>query len=212
MQIRHNLVGPKGMSKSQVKRVVSHPQAFAQCDNYLRQLGVAREEAADTATAAQSLKDRKEAGVAAIASLKAAETYGLAVLDEDVQDLDDNVTRYVVLARNAELKDQDSQQTFKTSIIFSLNDGPGVLFRALSVFSLREIDVTKIESRPMRSDPLLRGELGRRYNYIFYVDFVGSLSSEACQNALRHLKEFAPYLRVLGSYPLLAVEPPDESE
>lgn len=119
-----------------------------------------------------------------------------------------------------------------------------MLFRALSVFSLREIDVTKIESRPMRSDPLLRGELGaarplwlppplgftpcrphanvdcpdcsfragRRYNYIFYVDFVGSLSSEVCQNALRHLKEFAPYLRVLGSYPLLAVEPPDESE
>lgn len=213
MQIRHNLVAPKGVTKGKVKRVVSHPQALAQCDGYLRQMGATREEATDTATAAESLQGRRASNAAAIASLKAAELYGLDVLEQDIQDLDDNVTRYVVLARDPVLLAlKNGEEKHKTSIIFSLNDGPGVLFKVLSVFSLRDIDVTKIESRPMRSDPLLHAcydaELGRRYNYIFYIDFIGSLSDETCQNALRHLKEFAPFLRVLGSYPLLEVDVP----
>lgn len=83
---------------------------------------------------------------------------------------------------------------------------PGQLFKALSVFALRDIDLTKVESRPMRSQPLVIGQTDgepnvRRFNYMFYVDFIGSLSDEHCQNALRHLEEICSFLRVLGSYP-----------
>jgi arogenate/prephenate dehydratase len=96
---------------------------------------------------------------------------------------------------------------YKTSIVFSLKEGPGQLFKALSVFALRDIDMTKIESRPMRTNPIIVQEGGgsgpaQRFNYLFYVDFVGSLADQACQNALRHLQESAPFLRVLGSYPM----------
>ncbi len=99
---------------------------------------------------------------------------------------------------------------YKTSIMFSMREGPGVLFRALSVFALRDITLTKIESRPLRSTPLvsmdeesgmggLRGSDG--FNYLFYIDFVGSVGNVNCQNALRNLEEFATMVRVLGSYP-----------
>ena len=105
---------------------------------------------------------------------------------------------------------------YKTSIVFSLNEGPGQLFKALSVFALRDVDMTKIESRPMRSNPIVvattqsggggggggNAPAGQRFNYLFYVDFVGTLADPASQNALRHLQEIAPFLRVLGSYPM----------
>ena len=137
--------------------------------------------------------------------------------------LQDNVTRFIVLARDPLLGrggtsrssgSAGDQQTWKTSIVFSLAEGPGQLFKSLSVFALRDIDLTKIESRPMRSQPLAvaPGEYSssaaasetatmRRFNYLFYVDFIGTLESEACQNALRHLQEICPFMRVLGSYP-----------
>jgi arogenate/prephenate dehydratase len=95
---------------------------------------------------------------------------------------------------------------FKTSIVFSLGEGPGQLFKALAVFALRDLDLLKIESRPLRSNPLLLSidETGgsQRFNYLFYVDFVGKLSEVKVQNAMRHLQEIAPYTRVLGSFPM----------
>lgn len=111
------------------------------------------------------------------------------------------------------------QRPYKTSIVFSLRQGPGQLFKALSVFALRDIDMTKIESRPLRSNPLVTtGGAGttassswdeglappqqQRFNYLFYIDFCGALGQPAVQNALRHLEEIAPFLRVLGSYPM----------
>jgi arogenate/prephenate dehydratase len=92
---------------------------------------------------------------------------------------------------------------YKTSIVFSLKEGPGNLFKALSVFALRDIDMTKIENRPLRSNPLVVGRDGeaRHMNHLFYVDVLGSLADENCQHALKHLQESAPFLRVLGSYP-----------
>lgn len=96
-----------------------------------------------------------------------------------------------------------------------LLQGPGQLFKALSIFALRDIDLAKIESRPMRTNPIVEArpsdlplenggaaKSGRRLNYLFYVDFVGSLENQVCQNALRHLQEIATFLRVLGSYPM----------
>jgi arogenate/prephenate dehydratase len=113
------------------------------------------------------------------------------------------LTRFVVLSRDPVLAGTGNSEDYKTSILFSLEEGPGVLFKALSVFALRDIDLTKIESRPLRTNPMVLEEevLPTRFNYLFYVDFIGSLNEVKCQNALRHLQEFAPFVRVLGSYP-----------
>ena len=120
----------------------------------------------------------------------------------------DNVTRFLVLSRDPLVPSAADSANYKTSVVFSLQEGPGMLFKALSVFALRDIDLTKIESRPMRTDPLISssgGENGeaevRSFNYLFYVDFAGALADAKSQNALRHLQEIAPFLRVLGTYP-----------
>jgi arogenate/prephenate dehydratase len=100
-------------------------------------------------------------------------------------------------------REQTAGVLYKTSVVFSLAEGPGNLFKALSVFALRDIDMTKIQSRPLRAKPLVVSKDGQRMqlNYLFYVDVLGSLAEEKCQNALKHLQEIAPFLRVLGSYP-----------
>lgn len=92
---------------------------------------------------------------------------------------------------------------YKTSVVFSLAEGPGQLFKALSVFALRDIDMTLIQSRPLRTQPLVVSQNGqaKQLNYLFYVDVLASLAEEGCQNALKHLQEIAPFVRVLGSFP-----------
>eukprot|EP00878_Enallax_costatus_P036617 GHUV01041139.1.p1 GENE.GHUV01041139.1~~GHUV01041139.1.p1 ORF type:complete len:322 (+),score=92.86 GHUV01041139.1:213-1178(+) len=209
--VNHCLLALPGTKKEDLSRVLSHPQALAQTDTYLRKLNVVKEAVDDTAGAAQMVARQQLKGVGAVASRRAAELYGLDILDEDIQDAKDNVTRFIKLSRDPLLsREEDQQQPFKTSIVFSLKEGPGQLFKALSVFALRDIDMTKIESRPMRSNPIVLtksmdgSQVGgrQRFNYLFYIDFVGALSDPVCQNALRHLQESAPFMRVLGSYPM----------
>ena len=211
--VNHCLLALPGVSKSDIMTVVSHPQALAQTQEYTRRLGVVRQEYDDTAGAAKMIAENKLTDCAAVASRKAAELYGLDILEEGIQDMTGNITRFVVLSREPcmvrEATEGRDNEAYKTSIMFSLKEGPGVLFRALSVFALRDITLTKIESRPLRSTPLvsmddesglgLRGSEG--FNYLFYIDFVGSLGNENCQNAIRNLEEFATMVRILGSYP-----------
>ncbi|KAL6759379.1 hypothetical protein V8C86DRAFT_3018190 [Haematococcus lacustris] len=199
LAINHCLVALPGTRLADVRRVMSHPQALAQCDGYLRKLGVVKEAVDDTAGAAQMVARQELQGVGAVCSRRAAELYGLDVLEEGVQDVKDNITRFIVLSRDPLLTHETDPRQFKTSVVFSLRQGPGQLFRALSVFALRDIDMTKIESRPLRTNPIV---VVKRFNYLFYVDFVGTLADVRCQNALRHLQEFAPFLRVLGTYPM----------
>jgi arogenate/prephenate dehydratase len=211
VRVRHCLLALPGVGKADVRRVLSHPQALAQTDNYTRALGagVVREAVYDTAGAAKSIAEAGWRDAAAVASRRAGELYGLDVLDEDIQDVKENVTRFIVLSRDplvAPAPGAPAGRGWKTSVVFSLQEGPGALFKALSVFALRDVDLTKIESRPLRAAPLLPeagggGGAPRGFNYLFYVDFAGSLADPACQNALRHLQEIAPFLRVLGSYP-----------
>jgi prephenate dehydratase len=190
-RVRHNLLALPGVTIDQIDEVLSHPQALSQCEHYLRKLGVKVRASYDTAGSAKMVRQDRLEHTAAIASRRAAEVYDLDMLAESIEDDPENYTRFLILARQPADNLRPEDAPMKTSIVFSLDDQPSVLFKALSVFALRDIDLTKLESRPLRT---------RRFKYLFYLDFVGSVDEERAQNALRHLEEIAPMLRVLGSY------------
>lgn len=189
-RVRHNLLALPGVALEDITRVMSHPQALAQCEGFLSQLGVVREATYDTAGSAKRVRAEGLRDTAAIASVRAADVYDLTILAQEIEDNSENYTRFIVLS--PEEQPPPEGEPAKTSIVFSFENEPGALFRALSVFALRDIDLTKIESRPLH---------GKRWEYLFYLDFGASLAEEAAQNALRHLSEIATFMRVLGSYP-----------
>jgi prephenate dehydratase len=188
LRIEHCLIANPGVALDDIRLVRSHPQALAQCEHHLSEMGVESEIAYDTAGSVRDLKESGEQDVAALASRLAAEIYGMQVLREDMEDNQLNYTRFLVLA----LKPVHPTGEVKTSIVFALQNRPGVLFRAMACFALRDIDLTKIESRPLPGSP---------WEYRFYLDFVGSQHHGAGPQALNHLREMATELRVLGSYP-----------
>lgn len=140
------------------------------------------------------LKESGALDVAAIASKRAAELYGMQILEEGIEDNAENYTRFLAVGREATVPESDPHAggMAKTSIVFTLKNVPGSLFKAMSVFALRDIDLTKIESRPLQGKP---------WEYLFYIDLIGSLQNETVRRALDHLSEYAVMLRVLGSYP-----------
>jgi prephenate dehydratase len=127
---------------------MSHPQALAQCDNYLRRWGVNRQEAYDTAGAAKLIRDNNLLDCAAIASELAASSYGLSILDRNIEDYSSNYTRFLLLSKEPVDDFINSSIEAKTSIVFVLPNASGSLFRALSCFALRDLDCSKVESRP----------------------------------------------------------------
>ncbi|KAF7150228.1 hypothetical protein RHSIM_Rhsim02G0106500 [Rhododendron simsii] len=205
MVVNHCLLGLRGVRKEELKRVLSHPQALDQCEMTLHKLGVVMVNADDTAGAAQIVAANGLRDTGAVASARAAKIYGLDILAEGIQDDSDNVTRFLILAREPIIPGTDKPH--KTSIVFTLEEGPGVLFKALAVFALRDINLSKIESRPQRKSPLRvvddsnKGS-ARYFDYLFYIDFEASMAEPRAQYALGHLQEFARFLRVLGCYPM----------
>ncbi|KAK4770210.1 hypothetical protein SAY87_030742 [Trapa incisa] len=199
------LLALPGVRLEQLKHVLSHPQALASSDIALGKLNVTRENVDDTAGAAQLVASKKLRDTGVIASARAAELYGLTVVAEKIQDDLDSITRFIVLARDPIIPRTD--KPFKTSIVFTLDEGPGVLFKALAVFALRNINLTKIESRPQRKRPLRVVDdsntgSAKYFDYLFFIDFEASMAEARAQYALGHLQEFAPFLRVLGCYPM----------
>lgn len=208
LPVHHCLLALPGVRRELLGRVISHPQALAQCEHTLTRMGlnVAREAHDDTAGAAEHIAANSLRDTAAIASARAAELYGLAVLADGIQDDAGNVTRFVMLAREPIIPRTD--RPFKTSIVLA-HDGEGtsVLFKVLSAFAFRDISLTKIESRPHRHRPIRLVDdanvgTAKHFEYMFYIDFQASMADVRAQNALAEIQEFTSFLRVLGSYPM----------
>ena len=220
LRVEHSLLALPGVNKSDIKTVISHPQALAQCANTIASLGAKPQAEYDTAGSAKMLAENQWKDTAAVASDLAAEYYGLQVLQRNVEDDAGNYTRFLLLSKKEDLGlDANVDTEFKTSLVFSFVDSneKGQLYKALSAFSLRDIDMSKIESRPwgataeqqyqntMESSSedfsLSAENVRRKYSYLFYVDLIGRQTDENVINALRHLREFCKFVRVLGSYP-----------
>jgi prephenate dehydratase len=188
LRVRLCLIAFSGVVKADIRHIISHPQPLGQSAGYLRKMkGVTTEPVYDTAGSVKMLKASGERTTAAIASRRAAEIYGMQILEEAIEDDPENYTRFLAIAP----KQISPTGEAKTSIVFILKNQPGALFKALSVFALREIDLTKIESRPLAGKP---------WEYLFYIDFIGALQDERVKRALDHLGEYAIMLRVFGSY------------
>jgi prephenate dehydratase len=192
LRVSHCLLALPGVKIADIQRVHSHPQALAQCEANIERLGIQRVAESDTAGSARLLRESNDRQAAALASQRAAEVYDLEVLADHMEDNPSNYTRFLALAIKPLEIDDPQYSDYKTSIVFSLHNQPGVLFKALSVFALRDIDLTKIESRPIP---------GQLWEYMFYIDFAGHAQYQAGARAISNLKEFAPFLRTLGSYP-----------
>ena len=187
LRVRHCLIGFPDVDISEIKHVISHPQALGQCADNLRQLGLKTEPVYDTAGSVKMLKTSGDKTTGAIASRRAAEIYGMQILQEGFEDCTENYTRFLEIAR----KPVKPLGEAKTSIVFTLKNIPGALYHALGMFASRGIDLTKIESRPL---------IGKMWEYYFYIDFIGAIGQEPGQSALDELRENALLLRVLGSY------------
>ena len=189
LRVRHCLIANPGVALADIRRVISHPQALAQCDRYLRALpDVTTAVVYDTAGSVKMVREQGDRTVAAVASRRAAEFYSMSILAEGIEDDPANFTRFLALACEPATGSSDA----KTSIVFATRNVPGALFKAMSAFALRDIDLTKIESRPL---------VGKPWEYLFYVDFAGSTQDAVVTRALDNLGEFSSLLRVLGSYP-----------
>lgn len=188
LRIRHCLIALPGVQTREVKKAVSHPQALAQCAGYLHRNNIQPVEAYNTAGSVKLLKESGAREMGAIASRRAAELYGMQVLEEDIADHAENHTRFLILGREPVIPEGEA----KTSILIALKDRSDALSQALGAFARHDIALTRIEARPLQGGP---------WEYLFYIDFIGSTSDDVSRRALDHLGEYAMTLRVLGSYP-----------
>ena len=233
-RVRHCLLTKPGMDVKKIKYAISHSQALSQCDNYLRARGITPLATYDTAGSAKMISSALKGdasgrempegctpeNTAAIASDLAGQTFGLECKQEGIEDDDSNFTRFLLLGRSGVAQHLNKKIPCKTSLVFTLPNSAGALYKSLACFSLRDIDMSKIESRPMSAALLnyLRfknavtyskeaassqkyGKDLPRFRYLFYLDILSSELDEGVQNALHHLREQSDYCRVLGSYP-----------
>jgi prephenate dehydratase len=221
-RVKHCLLAKEGVKREDIKYAISHPQALAQCDNFLRGLGITPIPTYDTAGSAKMIADGGQLpdkctpeNTAAIASALAGKIYGMNCLNEGIEDDDTNFTRFLLLGRQGVGAYITKNIPAKTSVVFTLPNTAGALYKALACFSLRDIDFSKIESRPTSASLLnflkfKSQQLGRkarnkadlpRFRYCFYLDFLANELDENTQNALAHLREQADFMRILGSFP-----------
>ena len=187
LDIHHNLLSRSG-NQADIQRIVSHPQALAQCRSWLSRHfpSVPVEEVASTAHAAMKAAD--DGSLAAISSAMAKEVYNLQLVAANIEDQTMNITRFVVLGKS----DAPASGDDKTSLVFSVQDKAGVLHRMLQPFARSRINLTKIESRPIKNKP---------WEYMFFLDLRGHQRQGAIRNAVADLQKNCLFLKILGSYP-----------
>jgi len=187
IRISHCLIAHKGTSIDSIETVYSHPQALAQCRKFLEQHKLKAISTFDTAGSVKMIKEESMMDAAAIASERAAQIYDMTIIEREIEDIKNNSTRFFVLDK------QDSHYSGedKTSIIFAAKSIPGALYKVLKEFSDRNINLTKIESRPTKQTP---------WEYHFYLDFEGHRTETKCQEALESIKDKTIFIKILGSY------------
>lgn len=215
LRIVHNVIAAPGVQLRSLKQVLSHPVALDQCRNFFQHHPhIEAVPFYDTAGSVKHVIEQGMRDAAGIAGRQAAREYGGKILQAEIEDEKSNFTRFFLIRKlletkkkSARLSEKRGEIAFpsmntgylrmiprganKTSIAFKVKNVPGALFKSLSVFALRDISLSKIESRPMR---------GRPWEYVFYVDFLRG-DDEPARNALRHLGEVADFVKVLGVYP-----------
>lgn len=191
-RVRHCLLALPGRA-ADIRQVRSHPQALAQCEGFLNRNNYQAIPWYDTAGSAKELAEHPEEGIGVIASRLAAETYGLEIVQEGIEDLVYNYTRFFIVGKGESPRCENA----KTSLVFATPHSPGALYGCLGEFATRAINLTKLESRPRRNRP---------WQYVFYLDFEGHWQDEACSQALLGLLSRAAFVKLLGSFPA-AVQP-----
>jgi prephenate dehydratase len=187
LRIEHNLIAAQGTRLKEVRKVLSHPVALDQCRNFFRRhRGISAVPFYDTAGSVKHVVAEDLRDTAAIASRRAAREYGGKILQSRLEDDKQNFTRFFLINKNKKI----GARADKTSLVFSLKNVSGALFKALSVFALRDLDLSKIESRPVRGKP---------WEYRFYVDVLRG-DDQPMRLALNHLEEIAGMVKVLGVY------------
>ncbi len=192
LHINHCLMAPEDVQIGNIRRILSHPQAIAQCSRFLTSLPRCHVESYfDTAMAARKVRDDADLSQAAIASSYAAEIYGLKILKRDLANQKENYTRFVIV--NKEPLKCDPQLNCKTSLIFATIDEKGALLKCLNLLGDSGINMTKLESRP---------RIGHPWQFLFYLDIEGNQDDPRISDALQKLTKKAQYFKVLGSYPV----------
>lgn len=189
--VNHCLLGLKGASASDLKTVSSHPQALAQCQHNIQQLGLDIVSFYDTAGAARWLSECDDPSQAAIASSLAAELYDLQVLQENFQDVSGNTTRFLILSKEAGLPEYNASSTYITSLMFTVRNIPAALYKALGGFATNGINMVKLESYLGSGVPK---------DSSFHLDIEGHPDERLMQFAMQELAFFTQELRVLGTY------------
>lgn len=184
--IHHTLLALPDTEYRDLKVVYSHPQALAQCREFIKRHKLEPKPFYDTAGAAKMLSDTRQDASCVIANKLCADLYNLEIVQEDVEDHKSNSTRFLILSKNENPEPGD-----KCSIIYTLNDKAGALFSVLKVFSDRAINLTRIESRPLRSDP---------GNYVFFTDFEGSRADQNVLDALNEIQKQVRSFKFCGCY------------
>jgi prephenate dehydratase len=197
-RVRHALLAPPGTSLEDVQRVRSHPQALAQCERCINNHGWKPEPVYDTAGSARELAANPEKGVAAIASRLAGKLDELDELAYGIEDLFYNYTRFFVLSH----KEPPRGQRTKTSVVFATPHQPGSLYECMGEFAKRNVNLTKIESRPRPNRP---------WQYVFYMDFEGHCRDPECEAAVMGLLRRSSFVKLLGSYPAATTPIHDEN-
>ena len=188
LRVVHCLIGVPEARLDSIKGVHSHPQALGQCKTFLRQLGCELIPTYDTAGSVKIVREKGTTDRGAVASARAAEIYGMKILAREIEDNPNNFTRFFILSK----QDSPPSGNDKTSIVFSVKHKPGALYESLKALAGRNINLTKIESRPTRQKP---------WEYNFYLDFEGHREDKAFQEALESLERSSLFVKVLGSYP-----------